>query len=196
MKRLFQGKIKFLILAIVILSAGTLLTTISFLSNVTETKANFFSNGIVNIKIVENFHGGDIQNGPVQKQVRVMNSSEKDKLKVVPVYIRARLVSTWKDAVGNVMAVDSESLVDYHLTKNSGWVLGDDGYFYYTKAVYPDTYTDYLLDSVGKKKDAVLPKDGKLEIQVLADGVQTTGNAINNAWGTPKSNRVSITFWN
>lgn len=196
MKRLFQGKIKFLILAIIILSAGTLLTTISFLSNVTETKANFFSNGIVNIKILENFHGGDIQNGPVQKQVRIMNSSENDKLKVVPVYIRARLVSTWKDADGNVMAVDTEALVDYHLTKNTGWVLGDDGYFYYTKAVYPDTCTDYLLDSVGKKKDAVLPKDGKLEIQVLADGVQTTGNAVNNTWGTPKSNGVSIVFQN
>lgn len=194
MRKLLKGKLKFVILAIAVLSVGTMLTTLSLLSDVTETKANSFSSGIVNIKIDENFSGGDIRNGKITKQARVMNSSENGQLNVVPVYIRARLVSSWKDAAGNVMAVDSDTLFDYHFTDNTSWVKGDDGYFYYTKPVQKDSYTEYLLDSVEKKTNVTLPSEGNLEVQVLADGIQIYGDAMKDTWGAPTVKGVNINF--
>jgi hypothetical protein len=122
-----------------------------------------------------------------------MNSSENGQLNVVPVYIRARLVSSWKDSKGNIMAVDSDKLIKYNLTDKTSWVQGDDGYYYYTKPVNPDQYTDYLIDSVEKSGDP-LPSDGHLEIQVLADGIQIYGDAMKDTWGIPTSKGVGINF--
>lgn len=195
MKKLFgHGKKKIVLMMACMACIGTFAATMALLLHVTETKANYFSNGIVNIKIDENFSGGDIRDGLVSKKVRVMNSSENEKLRVVPVYIRVQIVSNWKADDGTIMAVDTDKLVSYKYAQSNNWVEGDDGYFYYTKAVTADQYTDYLLEGVEKSAGVTLPEEGNLDVQILADAVQTTGDALADTWGTPTVGGKEIKF--
>ena len=65
-------------------------------------------------------------------------------------------------------------------------ILGNDGFYYFTGVVEPDKYTDYLLESVSLKENAVAPENGNLEVNVLADAVQADVSKVNQAWNTPK----------
>ena len=74
--------------------------------------------------------------------------------------------------------------------------LRDDGYYYFTAPVEPDQYTDYLLEGVKLKENAVLPKlaeEGNLQVDVLVDAVQAHGTAaVNQAWDYPTSEGLQI----
>ena len=158
-----------------------------------------------------------MRNKTVVKQVRIKNSRQDSKgngnLNVVPAYIRVQLVPTWvKDADNEttekkeqvVLPVDAASLIDYQLNLKSNsknepsksndvdgdWVQGDDGYYYFTKPVDPDKYTDYLLETVSGKSGVTFPQDGYLELNVLVDAIQATNTkAANDAWGNPTTDQ-------
>ena len=65
-----------------------------------------------------------------------------------------------------------------------------------TGPVEPDQCTDYWLEGVKLKENAVLPKlaeEGNLQVDVLVDAVQAHGTAaVNQAWDYPTSEGLQI----
>lgn len=195
-----KNKIRFSILAIaaiVLLSVGG---TFAYVEFKTGSVINLFKHGVVNITTDEDFEEDEISYEPVAKKVRIKNDSLNGELNVVPVYIRVSLVSTWKNDDGTVTAVNADDLIEFKLNLNDAsttdfvrntdvigkWVLGNDGFYYFTGVVEADKYTDYLLESVSLKENAVAPENGHLEVNVLADAVQADVSKVNQAWNTPK----------
>ena len=195
-----KNKIRFSILAIaaiVLLSVGG---TFAYVEFKTGSVINLFKHGVVNITTDEDFEEDEISYEPVAKKVRIKNDSLNGELNVVPVYIRVALVSTWKNEDGTVAAVNADDLIEFKLNLNDAsttdfvrsadvtgkWDLGNDGFYYFTGVVEPDKYTDYLLESVSLKENAVAPENGNLEVNVLADAVQADVSKVNQAWNTPK----------
>ena len=127
------------------------------------------------------------------------------------VYVRATIVITWKDKDGVVLyefpvesvpimsgPLDQETVIytegDYTLSLNlsdTGWVYSnDDGYYYYTKPVASEGYTDILVKEC---KPTVAPDpDGPfLSVEIVAQTIQAAGTtddgdipAYKNAWNT------------
>lgn len=201
MKILKMSKWKIALVTVALVAVLAFGGTIAFLAFNTDGVRNVFTSGVVNIEVEEEFNGGDIRNNDViVKQVRIKNDDAKGELNVVDAYIRVNLVATWVDDDGSVVPVDAESLIDYNLNLDNSsaddvqgsWVLGDDGFYYFNAAVAPNEYTDYLLESVSAKANVVLPETGHLEINVLADAIQASGDAYQDAWGNPTSDNVEI----
>ncbi len=165
----------------------TVSRTYAYLSTSTQTKENKFDYGIVNVTVKESFDDKtDIRKTDwVKKQVQVKNDSLSGVLKVAPIYVRVQLVSNWVDDESNVLAVDTESIVRYHLKENTGWEKGPDGYYYYTKVLEKDEVSPILLEgvSIGEEDRGQLPEKGRLVIYVLAEGIQSTHQAVEEAWG-------------
>ena len=217
MKVLKSNKFKVSAAVVVLVLGVSIGGTIAWLHESTDTVRNSGDPGLVNVTIDENFEPGDVRNKTVVKQVRIKNSRQDSKgngnLNVVPAYIRVQLVPTWvKDADNEttgkkeqvVLPVDAASLIDYQLNLRSNsknepsksndvdgdWVQGDDGYYYFTKPVDPDKYTDYLLETVSGKSGVTFPQDGYLELNVLVDAIQATNTkAANDAWGNPTTDQ-------
>lgn len=185
----------------------------------TQTLENHFVYGLVNVVPEETFTPTDISNGKVVKQLRIKNSRTNAKgegnLNIVPAYVRVQLVASWvKEEAGEEQPVlvpfDPTPYLQYDLNLNSenkstqakehevegDWVIGDDGYYYFTKAIDPDQYTDDLLEGVALKEGATLPviaKEGYLQLDVLVDAVQAKDpDAVNTAWNFPTSGEKNI----
>lgn len=184
----------------------------------TQTLENNFEYGLVNIVPEETYTPKDIRNGEVIKRVRIKNSRTNEKkegdLNVVAAYVRVQLVASWvKEADGQnpvLVPFDPSPCLEYRLNLNSenkstsakehdvdgDWVLGDDGYYYFTKAIEPEQYTDDLLESVALKEGMTLPaiaKEGCLQLDVLVDAVQAKNpEAVNTAWHFPTADQKNI----
>lgn len=184
--------------AVMVLCVGG---TFAYLKAATNTTVNLFNHGVVNITTDEKFPKEDrnIANGPVVKMVRIKNDSLENKLNVVPVYVRVNIVATWVNTDGSIAPVNAYELLDYKLNLGSSltdekvvsadvsgdWILGDDGYYYFTGIVERDCFTDYLLTEVTLKEGATVQENGHLEINVLADAVNAKADSVNKAWSTP-----------
>lgn len=129
----------------------------------------------------------------VKKDIRIENTSD------VKAYVRVALSVSWTDGT-NIANVSAE---DTYTTSSLGenWVLGTDGFYYYTlpvdpkPATYPDahSYTGILFDEV-KPMDN-LPeeyKNLKLRVDVSAQLIQAEPDeAVETAWGSENNGAVS-----
>ena len=92
------------------------------------------------------------------------------------VYVRAKLVITWKDEDGVIYFANPEKDTDYELDLNltDGWVYGeDDGYYYYTIPVDSGKTTGVLINSCTQLQT---PYDGyTLSVEVIAQTIQAAG---------------------
>lgn len=70
------------------------------------------------------------------------------------------------------------------LAINSGWILRDDGYYYWDDAVAPGTATGTLFDQVRIKENADPEELCPFEILVYAEAVQCAGLTLEDAWRT------------
>ena len=192
--------------------------SLALLQAKTQTLENHFAYGLVNIVPEETFTPKDIRKGGVVKRVRIKNSRTNEKkegsLNVVEAYVRVQLVASWvkEDGKNNPILVpfDPSPYLAYRLNLNSAnksaltkehdvdgdWVLGDDGYYYFTRPIDPEQYTDDLLESVALKEGMTLPeiaKEGCLQLDVLVDAVQAKDpDAVNTAWHVPTINQKAI----
>mgnify|MGYP004663123263 CR=1 FL=1 len=153
-----------------IFSAGG---TLAWLAAGTEDTVNTFSPAEMKITVDEKF------DGEIKRDVKVVNNSE------TAVYIRVALVPTWVNAAGEPVA-QSASLDDLTFTTElpeSGWVKGDDGYYYCTSLVPVGSYTPALFTSAVVKENRA-PDGCTMDLQVLAQAVQATPkDAVIAAWG-------------
>ena len=114
------------------------------------------------------------------------NSNKKTSITVenistgVPVYIRVALVANMIDEAGNVTGAASVPT----FTLGDNWIVGNDGYYYYTEPVPVDGSTGNLLK-------APMELSENMQVVVLADAIQAEPTtAVTQAWGVTVENGV------
>lgn len=89
-------------------------------------------------------------------------------------YIRAAIIVTWKKPDGTVYAKSPVENVDYLMQLNltpDGWVLGADGYYYYTQPVAAGATTGMLISSATAKTTT---GEYSVSIEIVASAIQST----------------------
>ena len=159
-----------MIAALALVVALSIGLTSAFLTS-QQGLTNTFTPGKVSCEVVENVSGGK------KTVVQVKNPQTDD---AVPAYIRVAVVANTVDAEGNITGSANVS----GSLGGKGWVLGADGYYYYTKIVEPkepNNVTDNLLSDD-------IDLDG-IQVTVLAQAIQAYGvsgetPAVKEAWGS------------
>jgi predicted ribosomally synthesized peptide with SipW-like signal peptide len=158
----------FLFTSILLLSAASG-GTLAWLTAQDEPVVNEFTPAAVDVKITEK-----VENN-VKSSITIQNvSAERN----IPVYIRVSLVANWVDANDKVLpeAFDLSTYID----TSGGWFLGADGYYYYSQPVAVGDSTGELLKatiSLASRADG-----SRLEVTALAQAVQATKAAVEDAW--------------
>lgn len=134
--------------------------TLAYLVTNSGPVTNTFTPGEVTTEIEENF--GD---PTVKKYVQFTNTGDVD------VYIRATWTANWVDAEDNIVK-SAQQGTDYKVADlpGSGWVKNGD-YYYYTSAVKPGEYTDYLFTQLTPEPEQE-PEGAHLEVTILSQAIQ------------------------
>lgn len=142
----------------------------------TDSLTNEFGIGEIGTEVTETF------NGTTKSDVAVTNKGN------IEAWIRAQINIYWVDANGNQMWDKPVKDTDYTLTmgseggQTSGWLQGQDGYYYYTSPVAPNANTGNLITSL---TDNQTHSDGrKLVCDIAAQAIQADPySAVEDAWG-------------
>lgn len=155
---------------------------------------NIFAKGTIDVAVEETFEPAVGKN-----DVKVSVPTNED---AMPVYVRAQVDVYWQDAQGTRMwdaPVEKSSVqtdpaqtkeYDYEMTwcsfgqagSENAWVVGADGFYYWTSPVEPGQKTDPLIVSCTQK---VRYSDGRvLVVDVATQAVQSDpARAFNESWG-------------
>lgn len=114
--------------------------------------------------------------GTTKQNVIVRNTGD------IAAYIRATVVVNWADEDGNLLATAPAEGTDYSVTWGSGdWVKGNDGFWYYRRAVAAGTATAALIRTLSP---VATGESYHLQVQVVATAIQATpATAAKEAWG-------------
>ena len=136
-----------------------------------------------------------------KKDVKVINTGDID------AFIRAEVVVTWKKQEGNSYVVYGqrpEKGTDYVVSlnlKEDGWVEGNDGFYYFTKAVAPESvsadshFTDILINSC--TVTGTPPSDGYyLSVEIIASAIQAKGESFGAPTGEEGQKPAEIAWTN
>lgn len=79
---------------------------------------------------------------------------------------------------------------------SDSWIFNpEDGYFYYRNPVQPGETTEFLLDSVSVTaavREAMESVGVELQVDILADSIQTEADALKTRWGSPENLGIEI----
>lgn len=142
---------------------------------------NTFQLATVNVDIAEDF------DGTTKENVAIENTAN------TPVYIRATVLFAWTDGSGRVLADIPQENTDYTLAVGvrNNWVLGSDGYYYYTKPVAPGKETTNLLDTLTKTATGTSEK--VLSVTIAAQAVQASpSEAVHDLWGATVDEHTGV----
>lgn len=178
--------------------------TMAWLTTHSEGLTNTFTPAKIEGKVKETF------NSPfnTKNNVYIQNTSD------VPVYVRVALVPTWVMQENDKYVPVAEPVEDADVTidnenwknfvpKNSDWIKGRDGYYYYTKPLAANGVkdsNDRALDTTDNLFDKAIArqKDGyHMNLQVLLQMIQAEpDNAVLDAWktGVSGANNGSLTI--
>lgn len=173
--------------ALVLLLCAAVGGTLAWLTTQTDPVVNTFTAAHVTCQVDEDFDQG------IKKNVKIENTSDID------AYIRAAIVVCWADANGNVSAkpvTDDDYTMNLNLN-SSGWVKGNDGYYYYTRPVSPDdpnNFTSVLINSCAPGENKA-PDGYNLQVTILAEAIQSTpADAVTTAWASGVSGITGTTL--
>lgn len=157
------------LLALLLVVAGGTLAWLTAQDSVSNT----FTPAHVTCDVEETF------NGTAKSNVSIKNTSD------IPVYIRASIIVTWKDFSGNVYGQKpTSSDYDMQMAKDSGWVLGTDGYYYYTSPVAVGDTTGTLISSCTEVAGKAPAENYRLSVEIIAEAIQSQPDrAVGQAWG-------------
>lgn len=163
-----------LAISVLVLILGLVGTTLGFLVDQTSEIKNTFQSANAKITVEE-----AITTSGVKNSVKIKNESNK-----FPVFIRARVIVTWKDDAGNVSATAPVEGTDYTLTwTKENWVEHTDGNYYYIKSVDVDASTGILFTDC-EPVDGQAPEGYHLSVEIIADCIQSyPADAVKEAWG-------------
>ena len=152
--------------------------TVAFLSTRTDSKENTFTPSEVTCAVTETF------NNNVKSQVAVQNTGD------TTAFIRAAINVTWmsnQDAANQtVSAKVPVKDTDYSITfaKNTNWIRGADGYYYYQLPVNPQYSTGVLIEECKLQNNASVPDGYHLSVEIVASAIQAAPEAaVKAAWG-------------
>jgi len=161
-------KVAVFALACVVLSVATLGGTIAYILTNTPSLANTFTPAQMSCEIQEEF-----TDGTEKKNVRVKNTSD------TLVYIRVKLLPYWYDKENDTIVAKTAWSPSF--TPGEGWVLGKDGFYYYTLPVDSGASTPVLISSLTLQEDPVTLSRQVLEI--VASCIQAEpDSAVKAAW--------------
>lgn len=156
MKHLNRKKTVLLLAMVVLILAGAVGGTLAYIVTSSGPVQNTFTPAHVTCAVVEDF---DKQ---TKENVTIRNTGNTS------AYIRAAVVGNWvKD--GKIVAPWADDII----YSQSGWVQGNDGYYYYQREVAAGQVTSNLFDSY---KPDPAPVDGAhLEMTIVCQAVQAEG---------------------
>lgn len=162
-------------LAVVIAVTGT----IAYLFTETDPVTNTFKPVAPGTEIEETLENN------VKKDVTVKNTGEVDS------YIRAKVIITWQNKDGEVYPkmpvapADGVTNNDYTISYGNEWILGDDGYFYYTKSVPATVSTNVFISSV-TPVNSCEDNTYTLHVEILSQAIQSTPDIAVDVWDNDK----------
>lgn len=112
--------------------------------------------------------------GTVKQNVTVKNTGD------TPCYLRAAVIITLRDELGNTLAQPAAAGTDYSIlyAQNNGWFQSSDGFWYYADPVAPGDSTPALIQSCSPMNGAAL------EVTIVSQAIQSRPeNAVQEAWG-------------
>lgn len=176
-----KNYIYILIAAVAVIMIGAAGATLAWLSHQSGL-TNQFELGEVSAKVDETF------NGSTKSDVKVTNTGS------VPAYIRASIEIYWQDENGDTLWGEPKEGMDYSIQMNlpssetdgGQWLLGADGFYYYTKPVEPDQATAILIKECKELGADSHEQDGKsLVVDIAAQSIQAQPeDAVLDAWET------------
>lgn len=174
------------LLALLLVVAGGTLAWLTAQDSVSNT----FTPAHVTCDVDETFQDG------TKSDVKIKNTSD------IPVYIRAYIVVTWKDADGNVYGQKPVQGADKDYTmeipSDTAWVTGSDGYYYYTSPVAVDGSTGTLISEC-KPVEGRAPNGYNLSVEIIAEAIQSVPDTtVHEAWPvvTANSGKLTVTTGN
>ena len=176
-KALSKRKI-LLVVACILLSAATFGGTLAYILTNTTSLINKFTPAQISCEILEDF-----SNGTVKKDVCVQNTGD------APAYMRVKLLPYWYDKENDTIIAKSSWTPSF--TPGQGWVLGEDGYWYYTSPVNPGECTSALIPSLTLVQDDVSLARQVLEI--IASCIQAEpADAVKEAWSGTNGSVIDV----
>lgn len=146
--------------------------TVAFLSTRTDSKVNTFTPSEVTCAVMETFENN------VKSQVAVKNTGD------TTAFIRAAINVTWmsnQDAANQtVSAKVPVKDTDYSITfaKNTNWIQGADGYYYYQLPVDPQVSTGVLIEECKLQNNASVPDGYHLSVEIVASAIQSAPDSV------------------
>lgn len=171
-------KKKILVIVVALLLVAVIGATAAFMF-LNAAADNTFQAGVVSCTVHEKLDGGNFtegeQYGNQKHSIQVENTGN------VSAYIRIKVVSYWVDEDGAVVGMPSEQP---ELTLRSGWLQGEEGTYYYSKAVEPSAFTGILCSQIQlKTKTDANGKTIYQAVDLLAEGIQAQpAQAVEEAW--------------
>ena len=153
--------------------------TIAYLFTESDPVVNTFTPVEVDNEIHE------VLNGNVKENVQIKNTGTTD------AFIRAKVVVTWQNKAGVVYPImpvapaDGVTNHDYTISYGDNWILGDDGYFYYTKSVSATDSTKVLISSVTPVQSCE-DNTYTLHVEILSQAIQSTPDIAVDVWDNDK----------
>lgn len=162
------------LLALLLVVAGGTLAWLTAQDSVSNT----FTPAHVTCDVDETF------DGTAKSNVSIKNTSD------IPVYIRASIIVTWKDSDGNVYGQKpASSDYDMQMAKDSVWVLGTDGYYYFTSPVAVGDTTGTLISRCTEVAGKAPAENYRLSVEIIAEAIQSQPDrAVADAWNVTVSN--------
>ena len=163
--------------------------TVAFIVDQTDPLTNIFNRSTVAVEIEETLEG------QTKSEVKIQNIGDTD------AYIRAAVIITWQDENGNVYGKhpveDTDYTIQFNLDKQTNpsgeWILGEDGFYYWTDSVLEKAMTGILIESC-LPIDESNPEGYFLNVEILASAIQSNPtNAVVNAWSSGVSGVDSST---
>ena len=150
-----------------------------YLTATTAPIANEFVPATVSCQVGEVFEDG------VKKNVCIKNTGN------VNAYIRAAVIINFVSDDGKILSTAPVADTNYKIKWGSAlWQIGNDGYWYYRKAVVPEDVTETLIETAYA---VTVPEGYRLSIQIIATAFQTEpDSAVEGAWNVTVENGEMI----
>lgn len=174
MKAIFKRIKKSVVLTIasIVLLTAVVGGSLAWLDAETGIIKNIFGIPKIDTDITENIDGN------VKEEVKITNNGDID------VYVRVAVVVTWKNANGIAPTSPIEGTdytCDWKYGNGQDWVKGNDGFYYYTKALSPNGVTPNLVENV--KQAANVPEGYNLSVEIISQSIQAQPkDAVESAW--------------
>lgn len=192
MKRKLNKRAVALLVSLVVGLTAAVGVTLAYIFTNTDALENIFTTAQVSCAVVEKLDGVQ-QNGvtasrpsgfDIKSDVKIQNTGNTD------AYIRVAVVVTWKSLTDNstVLAQKPVEGTDYTVSWNlssTGWVLGADGYYYYTSDVVPNGCTVNLINSC-TPVPANVPDGYFLSVEIVASAIQSAPDSVVGNWSNEK----------